>query len=138
MRLPTLRAIALLSLCPSLFACGGADSRLALRRVVLYQNGIGYFERAGELHGDRYRLQLRSHEVGDVLKSLIVIDHSAGRQRAVSAVVPQPEVSQKTGAKTDAKSGANSDANSDQTWLDVLLQERGSGVFASGRTTRYA
>lgn len=70
--------------------CGGAGTPLALRKVVLYQNGVGYFERRGELRGDHYSLQLRRHEVGDVLKSMVVIDSSEGRQRAVSAVLPAP------------------------------------------------
>jgi len=53
--------------------CGGAGTPLALRKVVLYQNGVGYFERRGELRGDHYSLQLRRHEVGDVLKSMVIV-----------------------------------------------------------------
>ena len=90
----------------STVGCTGGQ-RLALCRVVLYQNGIGYFERSGELSGSRYRLRLRSHEVGDVLKSLVVIDGSAGdgagpSQPPVTVVVPQPR---QQGADTDGKSG---------------------------------
>ena len=63
---------------------------LALRKVVLYQNGIGYFERQGTFSGDKIRLRLRSHELNDVLKSLTVIDRSAGdKPRPVTAVVPR-------------------------------------------------
>lgn len=92
----------------------GCGPKLALRRVVLYQNGIGYFERDGRLQGERYRLQLRDHEVGDVLKSLLVVERGATGQRAVSAVVPQPEELQ-----GDAK------PSSGRTWLDILLQGGG-------------
>lgn len=96
-------------------AGGSGSSRdLTLRRVVLYQNGIGYFERSGVLRGDRLRLSLRSHEVGDVLKSLMVIDRSSGRQRAVSAVLPQP----KAGEKTEDRDP--------MTAIDILLSERGT------------
>ncbi len=72
--------------------CGGAGNQaLTLRRVVLYQNGIGYFERSGELRQPSYRLRLRRHEVDDVLKTLVVIDETAGsEQRPITAVVPQP------------------------------------------------
>ena len=80
--------------------CGGAGPPLALRKVVLYQNGVGYFERRGELRSDHYSLQLRRHEVGDVLKSMVVIDRSEGRQRAVSAVLPAP--SARPGGDEDA------------------------------------
>lgn len=105
----------------ALGACaGGAGSSrdLTLRRVVLYQNGIGYFERSGVLRGDRLRLSLRSHEVGDVLKSLMVIDRSSGRQRAVSAVLPQPKASERgdKGPKEDDP----------MTAIDILLSESGT------------
>lgn len=111
-RLGLLATLALpLSLALGALGCG---PKLALRRVVLYQNGIGYFERLGQLRGERYRLQLRDHEVGDVLKSLLVVERNAEGQRAVSAVVPQPSPDE------NAKS-----ANA-QTWLDILLQGGGS------------
>src|SRR5262245_56215233 len=96
--------------CLGAFAAACAERPLLLRRVVLYQNGIGYFERSGTLRGDRYRLELRNHEIGDVLKSMVVIDRADGRQRAVSAVLP-------TGSR---KPGAD-----DRTELDLYL--RGSG-----------
>jgi outer membrane protein OmpA-like peptidoglycan-associated protein len=104
-------------------ACAGGSgpSRdLTLRRVVLYQNGIGYFERSGVLRGDRLRLSLRSHEVGDVLKSLMVIDRSSGRQRAVSAVLPQPKA-----PRADDK-GAKDDDRDPMTAIDILLSEGGT------------
>lgn len=91
----------------------GCGPKLALRRVVLYQNGIGYFERAGQLQGQRYRLQLRDHEVGDVLKSLLVVERNASGQHAVSAVIPQPGP-EEAGKPTNG-----------QTWLDILLEGGG-------------
>ncbi len=62
---------------------------LRLDRVVLYQNGIGHFERSGTLAGDRLRLVLRPHEVDDVIKTLTVIDHE-GQAQQVAAVLPTP------------------------------------------------
>lgn len=119
------RSSPLVPVCLTLFlggvgACaGGAGSSrdLTLRRVVLYQNGIGYFERSGVLRGDRLRLSLRSHEVGDVLKSLMVIDRSSGRQRAVSAVLPQPKAGDK---------GSKDDDRDPMTAIDILLSESGT------------
>jgi outer membrane protein OmpA-like peptidoglycan-associated protein len=103
----------LLSSVLALSLAGCADRALTLRRVVLYQNGIGYFERSGNFDGDQYRLRLRSHEVGDVLKSMVVIDQLGQRQRAVSAAIPM----------ADGRNGRRSD--DDHTHLDLLLGQRG-------------
>lgn len=65
---------------------------LRLDRVVLYQSGIGHFERSGQLAGDRLRLVLRPHEVDDVIKTLTVIDE-AGEAQQVAAVLPTPQES---------------------------------------------
>jgi hypothetical protein len=48
------------------------SSPLALRTVVLYRSGMGYFERTGRLKENRLKLPLRRHEVDDVLKTLAV------------------------------------------------------------------
>ncbi len=70
-----------------LLGCGGAQ-QLRLRHVVLYQNGIGYFERSGEVDGDVLSLRFRAHEVDDVMKTLTVIGEDGAS--ALSAVVPEP------------------------------------------------
>ncbi|MBI2898156.1 MAG: OmpA family protein [Deltaproteobacteria bacterium] len=55
--------------------CGAAlDRSLRLRHVVLYQNGIGYFEHSGRIEGNVLRLGLRGHEIDDALKTLTVIE----------------------------------------------------------------
>ena len=59
---------------------------MTLRRVTLYQNGIGYFERTGVLGGKTLRLELARGELDDVLKTLTVID----RQGAGVATVDVP------------------------------------------------
>ncbi len=73
-----------------LSACGsaGPSSRLGLRRVVLYQNGVGYFERRGIVEDDTLALRFSSREVDDVLGTLTVLDTS-GRETVVSASVPE-------------------------------------------------
>jgi outer membrane protein OmpA-like peptidoglycan-associated protein len=72
----------LLSFLAVAVGCGG--SPMSLRRVVLYQNGVGYFERSGE-HDGRLTLRLRAFEIDDVLKSLTVVDEGG---ETVSAIVP--------------------------------------------------
>jgi len=69
-----------------------AERPMRLSRVILYQNGIGYFERAGHVGGDTLRLAFARGELDDVLKTLTVID----RLGASVATVDVPQ------SKTDA------------------------------------
>jgi outer membrane protein OmpA-like peptidoglycan-associated protein len=61
-----------------------ADSSLGLDRVVLYRNGVGYFERRGEVKGDALVIKVRKDQVNDVLKSLTVVDRKNGQAVSVS------------------------------------------------------
>ncbi len=63
---------------------GAADTDLGLERVVLYRNGIGYFERAGKVDDDVLRIKVRRDQVNDLLKSLTVIDRESGQAVSVS------------------------------------------------------
>ena len=70
----------------------GPSRDLSLRHVVLYQNGIGYFERAGVLREERLRLRLREREMDDVLKTLVVVERGKGadsKPSTVTALLPQ-------------------------------------------------
>jgi hypothetical protein len=52
---------------------------LPVSQVVLYKNGVGYFERAGELKaGEATRLDFKATEMNDVLKSLSVTQKGGG------------------------------------------------------------
>jgi hypothetical protein len=62
------------------------QSTLKLSRVVLYRNGIGYFERVGVVDGDRLAIKVRKDQVDDLLKSLTVIDRSS--QKPLSIAIP--------------------------------------------------
>jgi outer membrane protein OmpA-like peptidoglycan-associated protein len=57
--------------------CVSTAAPLRLRQVVLYQNGMGYFERSGRFEGGELRLRIRPHEVDDVLKTMAVIERGA-------------------------------------------------------------
>ncbi|MSP26346.1 MAG: DUF4139 domain-containing protein [Myxococcales bacterium] len=61
-----------------------ATASLPLDRVVLYRNGIGYFERRGEVDGDTLRIKVRKDQVNDLLKSLTIVDKKTGRALSVS------------------------------------------------------
>lgn len=55
----------------------GAD--LPVRQVVLYKNGVGYFERSGDLAaGQSARLDFKAVEMNDVLKSLSIFQKGGG------------------------------------------------------------
>jgi outer membrane protein OmpA-like peptidoglycan-associated protein len=71
--------------------CGGAigpSDELSLRRVVLYRNGLGYFERSGTITHDRMELHFASREIDDVLGTLTVQEAGAAERTVVSASVP--------------------------------------------------
>lgn len=66
---------------------GGADSseRLPVTRVVLYKNGVGYFEHAGHVRGSQeVNVDFTTAQLNDVLKSLTVLDLGKGRITGVS------------------------------------------------------
>jgi len=54
-------------------------AELPVRQVVLYKNGVGYFERSGDLGaGQSARIDFRAPEMNDVLKSLSVFQKGGG------------------------------------------------------------
>src|SRR5256712_10726491 len=57
-----------------------ATAKLPVRRVVLYKNGVGYFEHLGRVRGSQeVHVDFTSAQLNDVLKSLTVLDLSGGR-----------------------------------------------------------
>jgi hypothetical protein len=67
------------SFCVSCFAQTPA-SPLPVKRVVLYKNGVGYFEHVGKIQGNQsVEIPFTSGQLNDVLKSLTVLDLNGGR-----------------------------------------------------------
>ena len=61
-------------------ASSAESTRLPVRRVVLYKNGVGYFEHLGRVRGNQdVHVDFTSAQLNDVLKSLTVLDLSGGR-----------------------------------------------------------
>src|SRR5438445_12735030 len=55
-------------------------AKLPVRSVVLYKNGVGYFEHLGRVRGSQdVHVDFTSAQLNDVLKSLTVLDLSGGR-----------------------------------------------------------
>ena len=78
-----------LGLC--LVLCGACASKpavtsegLALKRVVIYRNGVAYFEREGRVTGSKVSFRVRRDEVGDFLASFAVMEKAGGSVRAAS------------------------------------------------------
>jgi hypothetical protein len=62
-----------------------SSNSLPLKRVILYSNGVAYFERRGKVSGKaEINLAFKQSQVDDVLKSLVVLDLGKGRVGAVS------------------------------------------------------
>ena len=58
---------------------------LPVHKVVLYKNGVGYFEHAGTINGNqRVTIDFTSSQLNDVLQSLTVLDQGGGRIAGVN------------------------------------------------------
>jgi len=70
------------------------SEKLPVRRVVLYKNGVGYFEHTGRVRGSQgLKIDFTSAQLNDVLKSLTVLDLSGGKIAGVgyNSVAPIAE-----------------------------------------------
>ncbi len=74
-------------------ACHAADVNqpLPLKRVVMLNSGIGYFEHVGKIEGNRQvEFPVKVDDINDLLKSLVVQDRGGGRVTAVNYGSPEP------------------------------------------------
>ena len=121
------------------FSLVASSAELPVRQVVLYKNGLGYFERGGELaRGETARLDFRADEMNDVLKSLTVRDASGGTVAGVRYDSSDP-LDKKLGEFPFRLAGGGS-------MVDFLDQMKGarvettaaSGVILGSRRTKAA
>jgi hypothetical protein len=62
-----------------------ADSPLPIRQVVLFNSGVGYFQREGDVDGNaQIELTFPTSDINDLLKSLILQDLGGGKISTVS------------------------------------------------------
>ena len=123
---PSLLSGVLAAVLFGLGACGGARTpytttggALQLSKVVLYRNGVGYFERGGRVNGDELTIRVRKDQVNDLLKSLTVVERTGGR--AVSISMPLDPRSWANGAIATLGPGSGS-------LYEVLDKLRGTEV----------
>jgi hypothetical protein len=63
---------------------GKTFSQLPVRRVVLYKNGVGYFEHLAKVRGNQeVGLDFTTAQLNDVLKSLTIVDTGEGHVASV-------------------------------------------------------
>lgn len=78
-----------LAAAPLLVGCAGTTtsyvrSETTLGRVVVYRNGVAYFERTARVDDDKLTLAVPADKVDDFLKSLSVVDARTGEPTPVS------------------------------------------------------
>jgi hypothetical protein len=80
----------LLALLPVLEGCGAPAATFVhandttLGRVVVYRNGVAYFERTANVEGDHLTLKVPGDKIDDFLKSLTVVDAKTGEPAPIS------------------------------------------------------
>jgi hypothetical protein len=89
MRTSLLGAVALAAAAVGTVGCGTTQttfvkSDTTLGRVVVYRNGVAYFERYADVQGDSLRLNVPQDKVDDFLKSLTVVDAQTGEPAPIS------------------------------------------------------
>jgi hypothetical protein len=110
-------------------ANSAGTARLPVKRVVLYKNGVGYFEHTARVRGDQdLAIDFTTGQLNDVLKSLTVVDLGEGHIGSVryNSIAPLDErlrslrlpfgeqvtnaefLTALRGAKVDVRSGASS------------------------------
>src|SRR5215831_1500625 len=94
---------------------------LPLTRVVLFNSGVGYFSRSGEVTDEaRVDLTFPEQDINDLLKSMVLEDFNGGRIAAVSYDSREPI------ARTLSSFAIN--LNGNPTFAGIVSQMRGERV----------
>lgn len=75
-------------------AAAASSDRLPVKKVVLYKNGVGYFEHTGRVQGtQQISIDFTTAQLDDVIKSLTVIDLNKGRVSGIryNSIAPLEE-----------------------------------------------
>src|SRR5262245_45509466 len=112
-----------------------AGQSLPLRRVILYSNGVAYFERRGTVTGRaEINLSFKQSQVDDVLKSLVVLDLGQGRVGAVSYNSSAPPSARLNEIPFSINASTNGDAAGGLAGVLEQLQGARVAVTAANRT----
>ncbi|MCU0706544.1 MAG: hypothetical protein MUF18_21520 [Fimbriiglobus sp.] len=112
---------------PAIGAAAKADGdpkpavSLPVKQVVLFNSGVGYFGRTGEVEGEaRVDLSFPENDINDLLKSMTLQDFNGGTISAVSYDSREPI------ARTLGSFAVN--LNGEPTLANILSQTRGEQV----------
>ncbi|QDU22621.1 DUF4139 domain-containing protein [Urbifossiella limnaea] len=101
---------------------------LPVTRVVMFNSGVGYFSRSGEVDGDaRVDLAFQELDINDLIKSMVLEDFGGGRVAAVSYDSREPI------ERTLASFSIN--LNGDPSLAGVLQQARGERIEVTTNPT---
>jgi len=89
---------------------------LSLRKVVIYRNGVGYFERGGRVESESVQFKVRKDEIGDFLATLAVLERGGSSVRSASFPLEvdkdeQPPTPTPQPARTGATPAGGDDAS---------------------------
>ncbi len=101
---------------------------LAVREMVLYKHGVGFFVRQGEVQGTSTTLTFRREEVKDILKSLAVFDRAGGQVYGVHYQTPMD--------KRHRLANTSINLTDDTTAVNLLQQLRGREVTLMVETNK--
>jgi len=110
-----------------------AAADLPIRRVVLYKNGVGYFEHQGRVTGSQeLNIRFTTAQLNDVLKSLAVVDLGGGQVGGVryNSVAP---LSQRLSTLRLALDGNTDRAGFLSALRGARVEVHGPGGAATGR-----
>lgn len=70
-------------------------SELPVKRVVVYRNGVAYFERAGKVDDEEVRFKMHEEEVSDFLATLAVMERGGSSVRSAAFPLKTEEEEEK-------------------------------------------
>jgi hypothetical protein len=129
----------------ALAAAGCADvpavdaNGLPLKKVVIYRNGVGYFERAGRVDTGEVAFRVRKNEIGDFLATLAVLERGGSSVRSASfplavekdkAPPPPPSPSSEGASAPAGPAGRSSDLETVVMALDGKEHDLQVGYIA--------
>ena len=77
--------------CLTVAHAADAEQPLPLKRVVMFNSGVGFFEHSGKVEGTRQvEFPVNVSDINDLLKSLVVQDRGGGKVAVVSYGSPEP------------------------------------------------
>src|SRR5580698_932438 len=98
---------------------------LPVSRVVVYRNGVAYFERSGHVDDSEVRFKMKRTEVGDFLATLAVMERGGSSVRAAAFPLPDDE-SDEAASPDDpgADKGANHGSDRQDSGRPALTDEQ--------------